>query len=341
MMEVFAPAFGPLVAFLAALLGAVLVRFAGIVDAPNGRSSHVTPTPRGGGLAVLAGVFAGVIWLGPLAPNEAVVLIAILAAGAVAGVIGLLDDLFTLNEGFKFIAFIALSLGLAAAIGPVTELGIALPLLVGLAGSALWLFTLTNAVNFMDGSDGLMALSLIPAALALWVMGEGALGALSVLLASALGGFAVLNMPLLGGRAGLFAGDIGSLGIAMILGGLALGFAVTGPAGSVWLAPLLVMPILGDVLLTMASRARAKCNLLHAHRAHAYQLLLRLRWSHRDVALVWALMAGLAAGLAWLGHVSGAEGVKFLMLLIGIGAFTMFHRWVRRQARDRGLDTLH
>jgi UDP-N-acetylmuramyl pentapeptide phosphotransferase/UDP-N-acetylglucosamine-1-phosphate transferase len=341
MMELFAPAFPVLCAFLTALFGAVLVRFAGILDHPNNRSSHTAPTPRGGGLAVLAGLFAGVIWLAPLAPNEAVLIIAVLVAGAIAGLIGLLDDLFTLHEGFKFIAFIILSIGLALALGPVTELGVALPLAVGLAGSALWLFTVTNAVNFMDGADGLMALSLIPAALALWVMGDGALAALSVLLAAALGGFCVLNLPLFGSRGGLFAGDIGSLGVAMMLGGLALAFAVTGPAGSVWLAPLLLMPLLGDVLLTMASRAKAKCNLLAAHRAHAYQLLLRLRWSHRDVALVWAVMAVMAATLAWLGHASGAEGVKFLMLLIGAGAFTLFHRWVRRQAKDRGLDTLH
>ena len=341
MMVLMEPALPVLCAFLAALFGALLVRFAGILDHPNERSSHSDPTPRGGGLAVLAGLFAGVIWLGPLAPNEAVVVIAILAAGAMAGMIGLLDDLFTLHEGFKFIALIILSLGLVAALGPVMEFGIALPLIIAVTGSALWLFTLTNAVNFMDGSDGLMALSLIPAALAVWVMGEGAVAVVSVLLAAALGGFALLNLPLIGARGGLFAGDIGSLGVAMILGGLTLSFVVTGPAGSVWLAPLLLMPILGDVLLTMASRARAKCNLLAAHRAHAYQLLLRLRWSHRDVALVWALMAVLAAGLAWLGHASGAEGVKFLMLLIGTGAVTLFHRWVRRQAKDRGLDTLH
>lgn len=327
----------PVFAFAIAMLIAAMAMQAGILDHPNERSNHASPTPRGGGLGILAGFYAALAIVTFSAPGEAAAVAGIVLCGGLAAGMGLLDDLFTLSETVKFIALVVLSTALAAMAGPVTDLGFALPWSLGLAGSALWIFTLANAVNFMDGSDGLMAAALIPAALALAAMGEGDLMLASVSLAFALAGFAVFNAPVLAPRGQVFAGDVGSLGAAVMFAGLALYWAATGPDGSVFLAPLLVLPLLGDVLLTMAARARAGRRLFSAHRAHAYQLLIRMEWSHRRVALVWAALSLACGALALIGA-AGPAWLKFAVLVVGVAGFTVFHRIVRKRAAAAGLD---
>ena len=324
-------------AFTASLLVAGLVRHAGILDHPNARSSHATPTPRGGGMGILAGFTIGLAIVAIPLEGHAYALLVILAAASLGGLIGLLDDLFTLGEKPRFIAMAALSLGLSILVGPVTDLGYAIPWIVGLCGSALWVFTTANAVNFMDGADGLMIACLAPASLALALMGEGGVESGSYILAAALAGFAVWNAPLARGRGRVFAGDVGSLSAAISFAGLALWWASTAPSGSVWLAPLLIMPLLADVLLTMAARFRAGRRLFTAHRAHAYQLLLRMGCSHRRVAFYWGLLSLGFGALALIGH-AGPLWMKPSVFLLGVALAMILHRVVRNRARAAGLD---
>lgn len=325
-------------AFTVSLLVAGAVMRAGIMDHPNTRSSHSAPTPRGGGLGIVLGVLAALPFLSPTSPFEAAALMVIGTATLLAALLGLLDDLVTLSGALKFPLLAGLSLAVAATAGPVTELGLALPWVLGLAGSALWIFTTVNAVNFMDGSDGIMVASLVPACLALGLMADGAIGGASYALAAALAGFAVWNAPILRDRGRLFSGDVGSLGASMLFAGLALHWAAQGPAGSAWLAPLLILPLLGDVLLTLASRARAGRRLLTAHRAHAYQLLLRGGHSHAAVAGRWGLMSMACATLALIGH-HGPEWSKIAVLVMGVAGYSVLHRRIRRQAAANGEDT--
>jgi UDP-N-acetylmuramyl pentapeptide phosphotransferase/UDP-N-acetylglucosamine-1-phosphate transferase len=324
-------------AFLTAALIAGLVRAARVLDRPNDRSNHSDPTPRSGGLGVLAGFFAGVALLAGLTPAAGSALGAIAAVSALVGLVGLADDLTTLSERLKFFLLAALSVALAAGVGPVTDLGYALPWIIGLIGSALWIFTVMNAVNFMDGSDGILVATLIPAALALAIMGDGAVTAGGLILAAALAGFAIWNIPVLGRRGSLFAGDIGSLGSACLFAGLALYWAVISPSGSVWLAPLLVMPILADVLLTMAARFKAGRRLFAAHRAHAYQLLIRMGVSHARIALIWGGLSLGFGALAMIGN-AGEMWVKPAVFLLGVVLAVIGHRIVRTKARAAGLD---
>ncbi|MBR9826429.1 MAG: hypothetical protein GYB36_11605 [Alphaproteobacteria bacterium] len=327
-----------LTAFAAAALISLFVRQAGLIDKPNHRSSHTAPTPRGGGLGVLAGLFAGLICLAPMADTHQTPLLAIMLAGAGAGTLGLLDDIFILSEKLKFVVLVALSFAVAMLAGPVTHIGLELPWWLGLIGSALFLFTTINAVNFMDGSDGIMAGGMAVAAIGLGLMAMDGLSAASFLLAAAWLGFALLNAPVLGSRGSLFAGDVGALGGAMVFAGLALYWAALEGDGAAWLAALLLLPYLGDVLLTMASRARARRCLFTPHRAHAYQLLIRLGWSHRDVALFWSGLCALCAALAIWGQMFSSPG-RIGVFWLGVAGFTVFHQIVRRSARKAGLDT--
>lgn len=327
-----------LVAFaVAALLAGAMLR-AGILDRPNARSNHARPTPRGGGLGAMAGLFAAWALLDVPDPATGAALAGLAICGGAAALLGLFDDLFTAPEALKFVVLALLSLAAAALAGPVTELGVTLPWTVGLLGSALWVFTAANAVNFMDGSDGLIAAVLIPAALVLAVLGEGALTPASLTLAGGMAGFAVWNAPLAAPRGRLFCGDAGALGVAVVFAGLALRWAATGEAGTVWLAPLLILPLLGDVLLTMAARVRAGRSAFHAHRAHAYQLMIALGASHRRVAAIWAAWSAGCGVLALVADAVDTAWVSALALALATTAFTLFHGRVRHRARAAGLD---
>jgi UDP-N-acetylmuramyl pentapeptide phosphotransferase/UDP-N-acetylglucosamine-1-phosphate transferase len=328
----------PLIAaFAAALLLGWSMRRAGIIDRPNRRSNHDRPTPRGGGLGVLAGFFIALAMMTEQAPASGAMLAGLALCGGIAGLTGLLDDLFTLPEALKFIILAAVSLVLAGMAGPVTILAVSLPWIVGLLGSALWVFTTANAVNFMDGSDGLIAACLIPACLVLALAGGGDVAFASLALAAALAGFAVWNAPLVRARGTLFAGDAGALGASVLFAGLALRWAATGPDGTAWLAALLILPLLGDVLLTMAARAKAKRRLFAPHRAHAYQLLIRTGLSHGRVALIWAGLSLVCGALALIGA-AGPAGLKLAVFAIGVAGFAVFHRMVRKRAAAAGED---
>jgi UDP-N-acetylmuramyl pentapeptide phosphotransferase/UDP-N-acetylglucosamine-1-phosphate transferase len=291
-----------LCSLLASLLVTALAMKAGVIDQPNARSSHKTPTPRAGGLGIAAGLGAGLA-AASVFPVGGAALAPVIAVILLFCALGLADDLVTVDERAKFPAFVTLSVALAFVAGPVDWIGLTadmavpLPFWAGLAGSGLFVFVVVNAANFMDGSDGMLAAVLIPASLALAVAGlvAGALNAslIGAALAAALAGFIVFNRP----PARVFAGDCGALAAGAAYAAGALTLAGQGFSGSLWLAPLFVLVFLADVLLTLLRRARHGRFSLSAHREHAYQRLIEAGWSHRRVAGVYgALTALICAG---------------------------------------------
>lgn len=293
--------------FLSSLAASLVVTrlavAAGVLDLPNARSSHTRPTPRAGGLGVVAGLGAGLIaaWAAG-APAAGLPALALMVA--LIGLLGLTDDLVTLPSRLKFAVFAAVCVALAQVAGPVTRLGLTLelaidlPVMIGLFGSALFVFVVINAVNFMDGSDGMLAAVMTPASMGLCVAGlvsgTGAASVFGLALAAALIGLLAFNRP----PARVFAGDVGSLTAGAAFAGGALAMAGQGFSGSLWLAPLFVLVFLTDVLLTMLRRVRAGRFTFEAHREHLYQRLIQAGWSHGRVALVYG---GLTAGIVLSG----------------------------------------
>ncbi|WP_417488103.1 glycosyltransferase family 4 protein [Maricaulis sp.] len=326
-----------LLAFVTALVVAGLVMRAGILDHPNARSSHVRPTPRGGGLGIVVGFLFSLALIPLPAPADQAMLGGLALCAVLTALLGFVDDLVSLDGRIKFAVLATISLALAGMAGPVTDLGFALPWLAGWLGSALFVFTLANAVNFMDGSDGLLASTLIPAALALGVLADGPVAVAALALAAATAGFAVWNAPLLAARGRLFSGDVGALGGAVIFAGLSLAWASTDRGGSVWLVPLLVLPLLGDVLLTMAARVRAGRSAFAAHRAHAYQLLISIGLSHRQVAMIWGGMS-LSCGVLAIVASALPSHLQLACLVVAVVIFTLGHRRCRKLASSHGLD---
>jgi Fuc2NAc and GlcNAc transferase len=291
-----------LATFCASLLGSrVMWRYAlrrKLLDVPNVRSSHVVPTPRGGGLAIVLSFFAAISALLMLGLLDSKAMLALAAGGAIAGV-GLLDDHSQVSAKWRF------GVHLAAAIFVVAVLGaIHLPVFHGLGPGAYWLSALltvftftwaTNLFNFMDGIDGLAAgeaifMSAGGAILNYANAGDAGLTAAMACLTAATLGFSLWNWP----PARLFMGDVGSGFLGFIL--TALAFASSqrrGVAIGAW--AILGGVFLVDASLTLVRRMIRGDRWSEPHRTHAYQHLARRWHAHLPVTL----LAG-AINVVWL-----------------------------------------
>jgi UDP-GlcNAc:undecaprenyl-phosphate/decaprenyl-phosphate GlcNAc-1-phosphate transferase len=300
----------------------LMIRF-GPKDAPDGgRKTQAAPVPSSGGVGVLSGVVASAGLLALLgAPVSGLLqsapLAGIAAFAVFAALIGWADDAFGLPAPAKLVALLGGAL-FGVLMGPQPALlwigagSVGLPWMVGVIGAAAFLFVMANAVNFMDGANGIAMGTALIILLVLGMMlvpgtvfgsGDGAPTLMMALLfaaSAALAGFLVWNLP---GK--LYAGDAGALSIGALIGGASALFALHGPV----LIPLtLCLPILIDVFMTLAWRARHGRPLLKAHRDHAYQLLLRSGWAHAQVARLWWGMTVVCAGGVIAGPYAAAIG---------------------------------
>ena len=274
---------GALTAVLALLLAPLLRKYA--LARPNARSSHVVPTPQGGGIAVIAATIAVALSAGigvsGFGANNALYLTPLLAAVFLA-IVGAIDDIRTLAAGPRLLLQ-AVAVGAAIAVLP-PELQVlpAIPWWIErsvLLLAGLWFVNLTN---FMDGIDGMTVAELVPVTGGLVAI--GLLGALppfaiviTLCLCGALLGFAPFNLP----AARLFLGDVGSLPLGLLLGWLLLLLALSGHFAAAVILPLYY---LADATITLVRRALAGENLSQAHRRHFYQQAFDGGWSAPRIA---------------------------------------------------------
>ena len=243
------------------------------VDHPNARSLHVTPTPRIGGLGILAGVLVAAVCSAAVGVLKAELPV-LLAAFALAG-ISVLDDVRGLPVALRLLTHFIVS---AACLQ-----------VLGLTGWVLLLGTLavvwmTNLYNFMDGSDGLSGgmatLGFGALALAAWYGDAPGLSVTCASIAAAALAFLRFNFP----PARVFLGDAGSIP----LGFLAASLGILGAMQHVWpwLFPLLVFsPFIVDASVTLVRRGLRGEKIWQAHRSHYYQRVVLMGASHRQLAL--------------------------------------------------------
>jgi UDP-GlcNAc:undecaprenyl-phosphate GlcNAc-1-phosphate transferase len=291
------------------------------MDHPNERSLHATPTPRIGGLGIMAGVLVAAGWLAGTGLLQGA-LPAVLAAFALAAV-SVLDDVRGLPVALRFLAhFVA---------------AVACLLALGLGGWALLLGTLavvwvTNLYNFMDGSDGLAggmaAIGFGALALAAWLGEAPGLAVFCAAIAAAALAFLRFNFP----PARVFMGDAGSIP----LGFLAASLGILGALQHVWpwVFPLLVFsPFIVDASVTLARRGLRGEKIWRAHRSHYYQRVVLLGASHRQLALAaYALMLSMSAlGFALLVLPQHAAWVLILSAAMYLLIFfAIDQRWQRK-----------
>ncbi len=294
----------PGVTRLAAILGAV--------DVPGHRKTHPKPIPRLGGIAIVFGIGVGTIfaympysWRDQMSVREmAHFAVAIL----IVFVVGVLDDLNGVSIVKKFLvqiiaAAIVIRLGWTIEsvrlpwAGVQVELGILGPLV-----SLLWIVGVTNAINLLDGLDGLADGIVAIMALTLMFYALPQDSPFAVIVTAAVAGACLAFLRFNWEPARIFMGDSGSLTLGFALASFALQSSIKAPTTVAILVPVLALglPVI-DTLLVMGVRfLQATENsfptrvaaMFKADRKHLHHLALFLAPKRRQIVLwLYALAA--------------------------------------------------
>jgi len=336
------------------------------LDLPGPRKVHLQPIPRLGGLAVFAGFIAGVALaahLGGVLFSDAYVTVywyALAAAAALMFFAGLVDDI----RGLSFVSKFAVQIAGAVAVwlGGFRIDVVSLPLISesidlgawSLPVTVFWIVAVTNAINLIDGLDGLAAgvALIIASSVATIAAFRGFYGvvAASVALVGALAGFLVYNFN----PARLFLGDSGSLFLGFVIAVVSIRSSQKGTTAVAVVTPLLIvgLPIL-DTALAVARRSvrlgRAGLRqddpvryllgnvrvLFHADRGHIHHRLMDLGLTHRgSVLTLYALALALALGALSDVFLSSLKLAVVLIATLWI-LITAFVAWILWRRRNR------
>jgi UDP-GlcNAc:undecaprenyl-phosphate GlcNAc-1-phosphate transferase len=316
-----------------------------ILDHPNARSAHVRPTPRGGGAGVVVAFVLGMLVLFQAADFARIAdrqfLGVIFAALAIAGV-ALWDDVRDLSARLRLgaqcgAALVAVLAGLTVEKLAIPGIGV---LELGFGGALLtlfWIVGCTNAVNFMDGLDGLVGGTLLIASAALAAIAADQGGwfvyAAALFLAAGFTGFLPFNLH----PARIFMGDVGSQFAGFMMAVLAVAAARFDLHQlSFLIVPLLLFGLLFDAAFTLLRRAAMGERLSQGHRTHLYQLAQRSGLGVRSVAAVHWGFAAFHAGLVVL-FLRLEPGSKPLVVLPALAVQGIWLAIVMLRMRRAGL----
>jgi Fuc2NAc and GlcNAc transferase len=279
-----------LVFFTSWVLTLCLLRYAfssSLLDVPNERSAHSTPTPRGGGVAVVVSFLISLFLVTQLNLLEVNTLWSLLGAGLFVAIIGFADDHGHIAARWRLLGhFIAAGWALywLGGLAPVEIFGVILYLgWVGNFLALIYLVWMLNLYNFMDGIDGLASAEAISVCLGMcliyWLGANVSLGWAPLLLAAAVTGFLWWNFP----PAKIFMGDAGSGFIGLTLGIISLEAASQKPA-LLWSWIILLGVFIVDATWTLVFRLLKGEKVYQAHSSHGYQHAAR-RFGHTRVTM--------------------------------------------------------
>lgn len=296
------------IAFLIALIAAMILtpvarraahRLGAIDHALGSRRVHGRPIPRLGGLAVVAAFYLALVALAFADPTALALFVvdpaqtaALLLGGLVIAGLGLHDDLHGATAGSKLFVEFAVA-GLLYAAGFRID-AVALPFLppmalgwLGLPITLVWIAGVINAVNLVDGLDGLAAGVALVAAAATGLLAIVGGNALVVILAAALGGAALGFLRHNFHPASIFMGDTGSLFLGFVLAATSIRTHHESSTAVGLLASALVLGLpIADTALAIGRRALRGAPLFRADRGHIHHRLLARGIGHRGAVLV-------------------------------------------------------
>jgi UDP-N-acetylmuramyl pentapeptide phosphotransferase/UDP-N-acetylglucosamine-1-phosphate transferase len=300
---------------------------------PGPRSLHATPVPRVGGLAIWAGFLPVALVAPPRVPGHWSIWV---AATAFAAAISLRDDFRGVHPIARVASHLAAAIAVALQIvAPETALDSALAW-VAVVAAALAITWAANLYNFMDGSDGLAALTAVCglAAYGFAASLAGAPAAAYLALAAATLPFLALNLP----PAKMFMGDVGAVPLGFVAAACGLGGwrAGTWPA---WFPLLVFLPFIADASVTLVLRLWRRERVWEAHKMHYYQRLHQLGAGHRGTLVVFgALIAGTStSALATLAFAADTGWVVTAAWCVALAALfcAIEYYWQRRIPRPR------
>jgi UDP-GlcNAc:undecaprenyl-phosphate GlcNAc-1-phosphate transferase len=335
-----------------------VARRVGLVDRPDGRRKiHERVIPVAGGLAVFASTVLVLLGatvipgsVAEAARSNVRELVGLLLGAGVICLVGVIDDYHRLRGRYKL-------LGQLAAVAVVVAAGVQVRAVAlfgwdvelgwfGVPFTVFWLLGAINSLNLLDGMDGLLGtvgtiICLAVAALAA-LHGHFAQAFVAVALAGALVGFLRYNFP----PATIFLGDAGSMLVGLVIGVLAIGCSLKGPATVALAAPaaLLTIPIL-DTVAALLRRKLTGRSIYTTDRGHIHHCLLRSGLSRpRILLLVSALcsltvlgaLGSIAVRNELLAVISAAAVVVILVAtrLFGHAEFMLLVQSVREFARS-------
>ena len=307
----------------------------GLIDAPGGRKFHDGNVPIIGGIAMFAGIFAGMI----LVPFENNVLLSVFIASSILVVIGVLDDRFKLPAivrlASQVVAVILMVYGAGLSltdIGDPFGTGIISMGPLALVFTMLVTLTMINAYNFVDGADGLAGSLTIIALLAVAVVTDlsnpAAKAALSI--SAAIAGFLLFNFPTLLNRSvRSFMGDAGSTFLGFTVVWITLGVSqgtesVISPVHCLWFAAI---PIF-DFLACFVHRVLKGKSPFAPGRDHFHHILLRGGLRVRQTL---GILTGLQLVYAIVALYCHSEGVPDVVMFTAWSVLGVTQRHVIRQ----------
>ena len=320
----------PLFAFFSSMLGTrYLITYLSvhsIVDRPNKRSSHIKPTPRGGGLAVICSVLSVWLVIGFSEGLEGVGIITITGISLILAGVSLIDDLRGLGKFIRLMTHVfsvSTALYFVPLSGPVFG-GLFPPNIDYILAGVVWVWFI-NLFNFMDGIDGLASVEAIAISIGIFVIvrklgfGEPSI-LLSLSIAAAALGFLRWNWH----PAKIFLGDVGSIPLGFVLGWMLLELAAKGAWGSALILPLY---FLADATLTLLRRIIRREKFWEAHCQHYYQRGIASGLKHDQVTwlvgvanlflIMLAIIAARGLPEAALLGACGAVGVLIFLMVKG------------------------
>ncbi|MFC2949135.1 glycosyltransferase family 4 protein [Virgibacillus sediminis] len=313
------------IAFLISLIATLLLTYVvnkfavviGAVDKPDYRKKDQKPIPRIGGLAIFAGAFLGALYLQPSHEHLPEILL-----GALAIVItGFLDDRFTLRPVIKLTgqligASFLISSGLIIEYLTLPVFGRVELGFFSVMITVFWIVGITNAINLIDGLDGLATGVSTIALITIFVMslidGQALVTILSIALIGANLGFLYHNFF----PASIYMGDTGSNFLGFMIAVVSIQGLFKEVTLFGFIVPLIILAVpIFDTLQAMFRRAYHGQNIMSADKRHLHYQLIANGYSHRKTVLIIYGFSALFGLLAILLSSASMTTVLVVMLL--------------------------
>lgn len=312
-----------LIALAATPLVRAIAISAGAIDKPDPRRVNKKPIPRMGGLAIYYGFLVAVICFGDIGSLETR---GILLGTLVIVLTGCLDDIYGLKPVVKLLGQI-----LAAVI--VALHGITIDVLTNpnpfssvdylalghfsIPVTVVWIVLVTNAVNLIDGLDGLAVGVSSIACIALFIVaiftGENAVALIIVAVIGACLGFLPYNSH----PAKIFMGDTGALFLGFIMSTVSIQGLFKGYAIISFAVPLLILGLpIFDTSMTILRRLKNKQGVMTADRGHLHHKLLDMGFSHKQTVFILYTISAISALIAVVLALTGPIRAMLLILLV-------------------------